>query len=104
MERSKSDMNRTQPLELIRVLLLPDNDLEISVRHGAGHELEHAAKQWGLVLADIIRHISLAYHQVDGEDMQEVRETVMRYLQEDLTKPDPAHETPRMQPFDPPGG
>jgi Domain of unknown function (DUF5076) len=93
-----------QPLELLRVLLHPNNDLQISVRHGAGHPLEHSAKQWGLILADTIRHISLAYQQTDGADPQEVREAVLRYLEADLAKPDPEHEVPRMVRFDPPGG
>jgi hypothetical protein len=98
-------MNRQGPIELVRVLVLPDNDLQISVRHGAGHPLEVYAKQWGEVLADVIRHISLAYQKTEGVDMQEVRQALLGHLQEDLAKPDPDMATPpRMLRMDPPGG
>ena len=92
-------------IELIRVLMHPNNDLQISVRHGAGHPLDQYAKQWGVVLADVVRHISIAYQKTEGADVQEVREAVLEYLEEDLAKPDPDMAVPpRMLRMDPPGG
>jgi hypothetical protein len=93
------------PIELIRVLMHPNHDLQIAVRHGAGHPLEEYSKQWAMVLADVVRHISIAYQKTEGVDMQEVRDVVMRYLAEDLAKPDPDMAVPpRMMRMDPPGG
>jgi Domain of unknown function (DUF5076) len=99
-------MNRQGPIELIRVLMHPSNDdLQISVRHGAGHPLDQYAKQWGVVLADVVRHLSIAYEKTDGGDIHEVREAILRHLEEDLTKPDPDMTVaPRMLRMDPPGG
>jgi Domain of unknown function (DUF5076) len=93
------------PLELLRVLMHANKDLQIAVRHGAGHSLEEYTKQWGIVLADIVRHLSIAYHKTDGADMEEVRVAIITYLQEDLAKPDPDMTAPpRMVRMDPPGG
>jgi uncharacterized protein DUF5076 len=102
---NKDFIKPKQPVELLRVLMHPNKDLQISVRHGAGHPLEEYSKQWGLILADVVRHLSIAYEKTDGADIHEVREALLRHLQEDLDKPDPdMANPPRMLRMDPPAG
>jgi hypothetical protein len=95
---------RDGPVVLVKVILHPNGDLQIELRHGAGHALEAGAKQWGMVLADMIRHISYSYQQTDGMDTEVVRAKVMDYLREDLEGLDPDHTRPSYRRFDSPGG
>lgn len=91
-------------MQLLRVMLHPNSDLEVDVRHGAGQELSRVAKNWGMVLADVVRHISYAYHQTDGVEVELVRMRVLEAMNKDLEDPDPDHIIGRMRRFDPPGG
>jgi len=86
-------------------MMPPDNDLRIALRHGAGQPLDKVAHNWGMILADIVRHIGLCYHQTDGIDPELVRARVVEKMQEDLELLDPEMRIQfRTRRLDEPGG
>jgi len=85
-------------------MVFPDDDIQIEVSHAAGQPIEHAAHNWGMVLADVVRHISYCYQKTDGTDTELMRERILHYLGEDLTNPDPEHTEGYLKRGDEPGG
>ena len=47
---------------------------------------------WGIVLADLARHVALAYHHMEDHDPEDVLERVLAGLRAELEYPTEPHE------------
>lgn len=65
-------MNQNQkPKQILRVVLEPDMSMQIELRvSGSGSETE--PKLWGVILADVVRHLARACVQEYGLDQSKV--------------------------------
>jgi hypothetical protein len=47
---------------------------------------------WGIVLADLARHVALAYHHAEDHDVEQVLERVLAGFQTELESPTEPHD------------
>jgi hypothetical protein len=83
-------MNLSQSKEILRVSLHPDWSQQSEIRL-AGSDPVQEAGLWGIILADVIRHLSKAVQEHSEPPMPErkFREAVLAEVRKELLRADP---------------
>jgi Domain of unknown function (DUF5076) len=86
-----TNQNQKRGKQILRIVLEPDMAMEIELRV-AGRDSETEAKLWGIILADVVRHLSRACakeYQLNPTETLDLRLEVHRAFTEELASEDP---------------